>query len=1011
MSDHEQIDKIKSKIDLADLISATCELDKDGRGAHENKHESDSGNCLAVYTDNGTQKWKCYHKGCEAGGDCFDWIADRDNLDPVKDFPQILEIAAEYAGIELDTGERKRVFELLTAAAEHFHSNLINEMYEDIQERWGITRETVDKLKIGMSKLDSSLEEYLRKQGFTFDECLQSGLFSGKTRLYPFYKGRYVFPYWVRGEVRYMIGRATNKTQNTKWEKTKKGEFIKYKKLRTHTKKAEYISKYVRNDVMYGADSLWEIGGDFCIITEGITDAIMAIQSGFPCVSPVTTQFRQKDHEPILRLVRSVKRVYTCMDNEKSEAGLAGAHATCKHLLDNGVDASIVELPRPDGVDKIDLADYLRDHGADSFRNLLSLAYKPKPETPVTGATQTDESIPYGIEDGCFVKYEQAKDRHGEWITKTRILCNFTIDLQTDTKSDDGIASERWWAGDILANGHRIPFKDEARKFVTPSDHARVLATAGGSALVFENRNLQDIRHAMQEISTPVCRNIRQTFGLLDTYTYETPSVMIDRDGVHPTETRDIDLSGKGNSKHLDMQVLTDAEFRAVGKHIRDDLMNLHTRYIIDSLTGFTFLAPFGSELIHTTGWTGDHIGLFLIGTTGSGKSFDAIMFQWFFGDFSTNGAITSWTATPNELQVAGYYFRDSVYLVDDFKLSHFKGNLSRYSAVIGILQNYTDGTARDRLTSDIKIREGQPIRGALIATGEDFPHNEASVEGRYHVVHVSGGGSREAGHLCLKNRHLYNGFMARYIAWVFQKDNYAADIVTRIDAHRELFIGGRKDATNIDRLAQSFAYNLTGYEWFCNFMLDSGFVDTDTAHTMIDAHRAELNANIDGALDAITSATAGMMYLEILSELIASGRFKILDWEDKHKVYNEEYDRDDPESEEYVVEDLPLEDLPFCIGFDDEPDDPYLYIIPNIAYAEVCRVAATQGMPFTHTQTGTGKELIASGVMMEGKGDGIAYAKWYQERTRKVWKIAKHALNYERVTEYTQMGLEDIMR
>lgn len=626
---------------------------------------------------------------------------------------------------------------------------------------------------------------------------------------------------------------------------------------------------------------------------------------------------------------------------------------------------------------------------------------KPKPETPAA----------YGKEDGCFVKYVRERQKGGEWKSYTRPLCNFSMDLQRDTLTDDSITKERWWEGEIFVNGHRMPFKDEARKFITPSDHGRVLATAGGSALMFDNRDLQDIRHAMASLSTPECRNIRQTFGLLDAYTYETPSVMIDRDGVHPAENGDIDLSGKGNSKHLDMQVLTDAQFKAVGEHIRDDLLNLHTRYIIDSLTGFTFLAPFGSELIRTTGWTGDHIGIFLVGTTGSGKSFDAIMFQWFFGDFSTNGAITSWTATPNELQVAGYYFKDAVYLVDDFKLSHFKGNLPRYSAAIGILQNYTDGTARDRLTSDIKIREGQPIRGALIATGEDFPHNEASVEGRYHVVHVSGGGSREAGHLCLKNRHLYNGFMARYIAWVFQKDNYAADIVTRIDAHRELFISGRGDATNIDRLAQSFAYNLTGYELFCHFMIDSGFVDTNTAHTMIDAHKAELNANIDGALDAITSATASMMYLEILSELIASGRFRIHDESDLHKVYNEDYNRDEPESEEYVVEDLPLEDLPFCIGFDDEPDDPYLYIIPNIAFAEVCRVAATQGMLFTHTQTGTGKELIASGVMMEGKGDGIACAKWYQDRTRKVWKIAKRALNYERVTKYSQMGLEDITR
>jgi hypothetical protein len=343
--------------------------------------------------------------------------------------------------------------------------------------------------------------------------------------------------------------------------------------------------------------------------------------------------------------------------------------------------------------------------------------------------TTTGDGTVYAIEEGCFVKYTykrviDRKTKEETWEPMKTVLCNFIVDLQTDILSSDGITSERWWEGEIIVNGQRVPFKDEARKFITQTDHGKVLATAGGSALVFENRNLQDIRHAMQELSTTKCRNVRQTFGLRDTYTYETPSVTIDRDGVHITKTRDIDLSGKGNAKYLDMQVLTDAEFKAVGEHIRDDLLNLHTPYVINSLTGFTFLAPFNTEITCTRGWTGENVGLVLIGTTGENKTFNATMFQWFFGDFSQKGAITSWTATPNEIQVAGYYFKDAVFLVDDFKLSHFRGNPSRYASAIGILQNYPDGTARDRLTSDIKIREGQPIRGALIATGEDFPHN-----------------------------------------------------------------------------------------------------------------------------------------------------------------------------------------------------------------------------------------------------------------------------------------------
>ena len=150
-------------------------------------------------------------------------------------------------------------------------------------------------------------------------------------------------------------------------------------------------------------------------------------------------------------------------------------------------------------------------------------------------------------------------------------------------------------------------------------------------------------------------------------------------------------------------------------------------------------------------------------------------------------------------------------------------------------------------------------------------------------------------------------------------------------------------------------------------------------------------------------------MYLEILTELIASGRFKIHDWEDWHTVSNPDYDRDDPDSDEMMSEPIPLEDTHNCIGFDNDPEDPYLYIMQNVAFAEVCRVATTQGMPFNHTQTGTGNELVAGGVLMNGSDGKTARGKWYQNKNRKVWYIAKHALNYERVTKYEQLGLEGI--
>ena len=58
-------------------------------------------------------------------------------------------------------------------------------------------------------------------------------------------------------------------------------------------------------------------------------------------------------------------------DNEDNEAGLKGAIGTAEYLESHGIATKLITLPRPDGVDKIDLAEYLRDHSVDEFRALL----------------------------------------------------------------------------------------------------------------------------------------------------------------------------------------------------------------------------------------------------------------------------------------------------------------------------------------------------------------------------------------------------------------------------------------------------------------------------------------------------------------------------------------------------------------------------------------------------------------------------------------------------------------
>jgi len=116
----------------------------------------------------------------------------------------------------------------------------------------------------------------------------------------------------------------------------------KYKKQLRHSARHEYVSKHVEH-ILFGLDSL-RGRRDVLVITEGITDAMSAIASGFACVSPVTVTFRDKDVERMVEIAKRFERAVIFNDmKEDSEAGTKGALKTAAALFRAGVDARIVD--------------------------------------------------------------------------------------------------------------------------------------------------------------------------------------------------------------------------------------------------------------------------------------------------------------------------------------------------------------------------------------------------------------------------------------------------------------------------------------------------------------------------------------------------------------------------------------------------------------------------------------------------------------------------------------------
>ena len=396
-ADRSNIDQIKDRLDIVDVIGQTVNLTNVGNGQYTGATRAGSKSGKSLNVDRNQQVFNDW--ASDAKGDVFNWIAFSKNININTGFSEILKIAAGMAGIQLESThikfdtEANHIYTITTAIAEHYHNCLTDRHRKDITDKWGITDETINRLHIGFAPVDDNLCSAFDGL-FHKDDLLKTG-FLIKTRggIKSFYQGRIIFPYWKSGKVVYSIARQTEWTPDNEFEKSK------YKKQLIKKDTRKYISDVISNEHFYGIDSIR--GKDYCIITEGVTDCIMAMQAGEPCISPVTVRFKRNEIERAASLVDGMKHVIICNDND--DAGRDGAIDTANFLDNKGTNVRIIELPDIDNVDKIDLAEYLKRHDSDEFKTLINNS-KPLIVTRLKNTYVSNEpidNIPTAIE---FIK-------------------------------------------------------------------------------------------------------------------------------------------------------------------------------------------------------------------------------------------------------------------------------------------------------------------------------------------------------------------------------------------------------------------------------------------------------------------------------------------------------------------------------------------------------------------------------------------------------------------------------
>lgn len=352
----DQIEEIKQKLDIVDLVGGYIPLAKSGKNykalcpLHSEKTPS-------FMVSPQLQIFKCF--GCGEGGDVISFYSKMEGVP----FGEALKQMAKRAGVKLvgqrespEEQLREKIYQINRLAADFFHFLLLNHRVGEgarkfLQHR-GVSKEAIETFNLGYAP-DSwdSLGRFILSKNYTLTEFLQSGLGvrkEGGRGYFDFFRGRVMFPLRspggkVAGFAGRTLGQDSPKYINTVDTPVfAKGRYIFNLDLAKQEIKKEKTA----------------------ILVEGEMDAIALYEKGIKNV--VATKGTALSPDQISPLARFAQKLVICFDPDA-----AGLEATRKGLLlaqSVGLEVAASLLPPGRDPDELVRAD------PSSFKKLLEKA-------------------------------------------------------------------------------------------------------------------------------------------------------------------------------------------------------------------------------------------------------------------------------------------------------------------------------------------------------------------------------------------------------------------------------------------------------------------------------------------------------------------------------------------------------------------------------------------------------------------------------------------------------------
>lgn len=354
----EDKERVRQASDIVQIVGETVELRQRGRdfwGCCPFHHEKSP----SFHVIPSTGFWYCF--GCHQGGDVFNYIMKRENLD----FPDAIRYLADKEGIELSEErgsarrgpKRSRLVECLTEAESFYSTLLLRGRGEGADEgrRYlsgrGFGSDVCRRWKLGYAPGHGLLVSHLREAGFSRDEIVSADLaLEGRGGLRDRFFDRVMFPiHDEQGRCIAFGGRVMGDSK-PKYLNTKDTPVFH---------KGKHLFAFDR-----AKDSMVATGT--AIVCEGYTDVISMHEAGFTNAVAALGTALTLDHVRLIE--RFAKDRVVCMFDGDA-AGQRAAERAVQYVGKTGVQLLCVVLPGGQ-----DPAEYLAANGANALRGQLERA-------------------------------------------------------------------------------------------------------------------------------------------------------------------------------------------------------------------------------------------------------------------------------------------------------------------------------------------------------------------------------------------------------------------------------------------------------------------------------------------------------------------------------------------------------------------------------------------------------------------------------------------------------------